>query len=104
METLNGILMEELDRLKNLKKIYEDSLSKLPKGCLIKKEIRGHIYYYLNYRSGKKSIFEYLGKLSDKEIYQIKNKIEERKKLKDLYIHTKKNIFKIDKMTHEKKK
>ena len=104
METLNGILAEELSRLESLKKNYEHNLCKLPKGCLIEKEIRGHIYYYLNYREGKKSIFKYLGKLGNEEISQIKNKIEERGKLKRLYIQAKKNITKIKKMSHEKKK
>lgn len=104
METLNGILIEELNRLKSLKKSYEYNLCKLPKGCLIAKEIKGHIYYYLNYREGKKSIFKYLGKLSDEDISQIKNKIEERRKLKGLYAQTKKNISKIEKMSYGKKK
>ena len=103
METLNGILIEELNRLKSLKNNYENNLGNLLKGCLIEKEIKGHIYYYLNYREGKKSIFKYLGKLNEKEISQIKNKIEERKKLKRLYTHTKNNIAKIEKMSHAKK-
>jgi len=104
VETLNGILAEELNRLKSLKKSYEHNLYKLPKGCLIAKEIKGHLYYYLNYREGKKSIFKYLGKLGNEEISQIKNKIEERRKLEKLYIQVKKNITKIEKMSHEKKK
>lgn len=104
METLSGILMEELNRLKSLKKNYEVELLKLPKGCLIEKEIKGHLYYYLNYRLDSKSIFKYLGKLNDKEISQIKNKIEQRKKLKSLCAQTRQNIIKIEKMTHEKKK
>ena len=104
METLNGILTEELNRLKSLKKSYEHNLYKLPKGCLIEKEIKGNIYYYLNYREGKKSIFKYLGKSGNEEISQIKNKIEERRKLKRLYIQTKNNIIKIEKISHEKKK
>ena len=103
METLNGILTEELNRLKSLKKNYENNLGSLPKGSLIEKEIKGHIYYYLNYREGKKSIFKYLGKLNDEEISQIKNKIEERRKIKRLFIHTKNNIMKIEKMSHANK-
>jgi hypothetical protein len=52
---------------------------------------------------GKKSIFKYLGKLSAEEIFQIKSKIEERRKIKRLYIHAKNNITKIEKMSHAKK-
>lgn len=104
MEILNGILKEELSRLKNLKKSHENKLSKFPKGSLIKKEIKGHIYYYLNYREGEKSIFKYLGKLDKEEISQIKLKIEERRKLRKLYIQVKNNIIKLEKMSYGKKK
>ena len=104
MEILDGILKEELIRLRKLKKIYEHKLSKFPKGSLIKKEIKGHIYYYLNYRDGEKSIFKYLGKLKKEEISKIKNKIEERRKLRKLHTQTKKNIIKLKKISHEKKK
>ncbi|MQY75596.1 MAG: hypothetical protein E3J77_01315 [Actinobacteria bacterium] len=104
MEILNGILKEELSRLRELKKNYEHKLSEFPKGSLINKEIKGHIYHYLNYRDGKKSIFKYLGKLNKEEISQIKNKIEERRKLRKLYIQTKENIIEIEKKSHEKKK
>jgi hypothetical protein len=98
MEILNGILKEELSRLENLKKSYESKLSKFPKGSLIKKEIKGHIYYYLNYRERKKSIFKYLGKLDKEKISQIKLKIEERRRLRKLYIQVKNNIIKLEKM------
>ncbi|MHB1377214.1 MAG: hypothetical protein ACYCXB_07320 [Candidatus Humimicrobiaceae bacterium] len=70
---------------------------------MIAKEIKGQIYYYLNYREGKKSIFKYLGKLSNEDISQIKNKIEERRKLKRLHAQAQKNINKIEKMSYGKK-
>jgi len=41
MEILNGILKEELNRLKSLKNNYEHELNKLLKGSLVKKEIKG---------------------------------------------------------------
>ena len=102
MEVLDGILKEELNRLNKLKKEYEDKLKKLPKGSLIKKEIKKNIYYYLNYRDGKKSVFKYLGKLDKEEISRIKNNIDERRKLRNLYIHTRENIKKLKKMSNEK--
>ena len=46
MEILNGILKEELNRLKSLKNNYEHELNKLLKGSLVKKEIKGQVYYY----------------------------------------------------------
>lgn len=101
MEILNGILKEELERLKKLKKSYERKISKLPKGSLVRKEIKGHIYYYLNYREGNKGIFKYLGKLNEKELEELKKKISERRKLRGLYIQVKRNINKLGKMLHE---
>jgi hypothetical protein len=98
MEVLNGILKEELNRLRKLKKNYENKLKKIPKGSLIRKEIKRNIYYYLNYRDGGKSVFRYLGKLNKEEISKIKEKIEERRKLRKLYIQVKKNIVKMKKI------
>ncbi|MCK5160358.1 MAG: hypothetical protein KAQ99_02170 [Candidatus Aureabacteria bacterium] len=104
MEILNGILKEELNRLKNLKKIYERKLNKLPKGCLVRKKIKGHIYYYLNYRDGSKGIFKYLGRLDNGALSEINNNINERRKLRKLYIQLKKDIVKLGKISHGKKK
>lgn len=98
MEVLNGILKEELNRLRKLKKSYENKLKRFPKGGLIRKEIKRNIYYYLNYRDGGKSVFRYLGKLNKEEISNIKEKIEERRKLRKLYIQVKKNIVKMEKI------
>lgn len=104
MEILNGILKEELNRLKNLKKNYEWRLNKLPKGCLIRKKIKGHIYYYLNYRDGSKGVFKYLGKLDKGKLSKINNNISERRKLRKLYIWVKRDIVKLEKISHGKKK
>ena len=61
MEVLESILKEELNRLRKLKKEYENKLKNSQKGSLIKKQIKGHEYYYLNYRENKKKVFKYLG-------------------------------------------
>ncbi len=60
---------------------YEKLISKLIRGSLIRKNIKGNIYYYLNYRQGYKSIFKYLGKLSSKESEALLDEIKERRKL-----------------------
>ena len=98
MKILNSVLSEELDRLNQLKKNYEIQIVKLPKGCLIKKNIKGNIYYYLNYRQEKKKIFKYIGKLSGKELENLLDKIEERRKLEKLNKQVKKDIEKLEKM------
>jgi len=98
MKILNGVLNEELDRLNKLKKNYEKQIAKLPKGSLIEKNIKGNIYYYLNYRQEKKKIFKYIGKLPGKELGNLLDKIEERRKLEKLNKQVKKDIKKLEKM------
>lgn len=98
MKILNSVLNEELDRLNKLKKNYEKQIAKLPKGSLIRKNIKGNIYYYLNYRQEKKKIFRYIGKLPRKELENLLDKIEERRKLEKLNKQVKKDIKKLEKM------
>lgn len=104
MEIFDGIVEEELNRLKSLKRQYEHVLSGCIKGCLIRKNIRGHIYYYLNYRDNKKKVFKYLGKLSEDEVSDIKKKIEKRRNIKKLYIQVKRNIRRLEKISNGKKR
>ncbi len=98
MKILNSVLNEELDRLNKLKKNYEKQIAKLPKGSLIRKNIKGNIYYYLNYRQEKKKIFKYIGKLARKKLENLLDKIEERRKLEKLNKQAKKDIKKLEKM------
>ncbi|MBE3088683.1 MAG: hypothetical protein IMZ41_00205 [Actinobacteria bacterium] len=98
MKILNGVLSEELDRLNQLKKNYEKRIAKLPKGSLIRKNVKGNIYYYLNYRQEKKKIFKYIGKLPGKKLENLLVKIEERRKLEKLDKQVKEDIKKLEKM------
>ncbi len=59
---IKGVLKEELDNSLRMKKRYEQELAKLPKGSLIKKNIKGHQYYYLLLREKGKVKFVYKGK------------------------------------------
>ncbi len=104
MEILNGVLKEELERLRKLKKSYEEKITEFPRGSLVKKNIKGNIYYYLNYRKGKKGVFEYLGKLKKEELEKMKKEIEERRKLEKLKQQVRKDIKKMIKMINESKK
>jgi|GEM_PF-6235641 len=65
---IKNILYEELENSLKMKKGYEKSLKKLPPGCIIAKEIKGHTYYYLARREGKKVRHIYKRKLSAAEI------------------------------------
>lgn len=59
---IKDVLKEELENSTKLKLQYEQALAKLPKGSLIKKNIKGHDYYYCVYRVGKKIHLKYRGK------------------------------------------
>jgi hypothetical protein len=104
MEVLNGILKEELNRLIDLKKSYDNKIRKCPKGSLIKKEIKGHDYYYLNYRDNKKKVFKYLGKLNEDEISRLEGSIKERRNLQKLCRQVKRDILRLEKISSGKKK
>jgi len=104
VEILNGVLKEELERLKKLEENYEEKIAELTKGSLIKKNIKGKIYYYLNYRKEKKGVFEYLGKLNKEEVDEMKKKITERRKLEKLKQQVKKDIKKLEKIINGSKK
>lgn len=81
MKVLKGVLEEELASSLKMKKEYERVLADLPKGALVEKRIRGHDYYYLIKREGKKVRFEYKGKMKESEI----KKYEEAKKKRARY-------------------
>jgi hypothetical protein len=78
---IKGALKEELENSLRMKKKYEKALEKLPKGSLTKKKIKGHVYYYLVKREGKKVRYIYKGKISDSE----KKKYNEAKVLRAKY-------------------
>ena len=81
---IQGVLKEELQNSRSIKKDYEKELSKLPKGCLVKKNIKGHDYYYIAKRVGKKVVFVYQKKISEKEIKKYQDAKRARKKYRKL--------------------
>ena len=82
MKIIKGVLREELANALKMKESYEKALEELPRGALIRKDVKGHLYYYLVVREGKKVNFLYKGKvLPEEEI----RKYEEAKKLRAKY-------------------
>jgi len=57
----------------------KSALQKLPKGVFRKRKIKGHYYYYLAYRQGKRVVNKYYGKQIPKEFIK---QIELRKALR----------------------
>jgi len=70
---IKGVLAEELDNSLRMKKRYTEELDKLPKGCLARKKIKGHYYFYLVQRSKDKFLYNYKGKLSLEEVKKHKS-------------------------------
>jgi hypothetical protein len=78
---IKGVLKEELQNSLQMKKGYERALRELPQGCLARRKIRGHEYYYLVKREGNKVSYKYLGKISEAE----KGRYQEAKRLRAKY-------------------
>ena len=78
---IKGVLAEELQNSLRMRKEYEQALKRLPQGCLTVRKIRGHEYYYIVKRVGKKLNYIYKGKLSQEE----RKKYIEAKKLRAKY-------------------
>ena len=89
---IKGVLKEELTNSRRLKKSYEREISKLPKGSLVKKIIKGHEYFYLLIREGRKVRFIYKGKVSEAELKKYREVKQYRAKYRKLLSQVKKQI------------
>ena len=78
MSLLENAVAQEQRRIKYMIEKYEAELITLPKGALIDKMIKGNQYYYLQYRSGKKTISKYVGRAGDK-VEKLRQQIERRR-------------------------
>jgi len=79
---IKSVLKEELANSLRMKKRYERELAKLPKGSLVKRNIKGNEYYYLVYRENGKFKSIYKGKsVRDKDL----KKYQEAKNLRSKY-------------------
>lgn len=67
MNVIRGVLKEELANSLRMERRYEAALRQLPKGSLIAKRIKGHVYYYLAVRQGPKVKLMYKGRLAASE-------------------------------------
>lgn len=92
MGVIRGVLKEELKNSLRMKKGYERAIRKLPRGAIISRVIRGHKYYYLVSKKNGKLIYQYKGKLSDREIERYETAKRERAKHLQLLNQVKKQI------------
>ena len=90
---IKSVLKEELANSLRMKKRYERELAKLPKGSLVKRNIKGHEYYYLVYRENGKFMSVYKGKsVRDKELKKYKEAKNLRSKYRKALSQLKKQI------------
>ncbi len=103
MGMIKGVLREELENSKKIKQGYEKALKANPGGCIVKKIIKGHSYYYLAIRDGKKVKFIYKGKVLSKDfLAELKKQKRLRKKYKDNIVKLNKQIKFLEKSLHGK--
>ena len=103
MGVIKGVLREELENSIRLKEEYKKVLKKRPGGSLVLKDIKGHKYYYLAFRDGKKVKFVYKGKKLSKEfIKEFEKSKQLRKKYKELVQELNKRIKYLRRVLHGK--
>jgi hypothetical protein len=83
---VHGMLQDELERCERLAASLEAAISELPKGSLHKRKMRHkkkvHVYHYLKFREGSKSIYKHVPETEFESLGQLIN--ERRKKENDL--------------------
>ena len=92
MKIIKSVLEEELQNSLRQETAYIDALGKLPVGALVKKEIKGHTYYYVMFRENGKVTFKYKGKVSKEEIKRYDEAKRMRAKYRKLLSENRKQI------------
>lgn len=104
MGIIKDILREEMENSLRMKENYERELAKLPRGSLIKKNIKGLEYFYLICREHGKVRFIYKGKsVPSSEIKKYQEAKKYRAKYRKLLSECKKQIKFLKGALREKK-
>ena len=82
MSVLQGVLLEEIQRLEKNIESYEIMLSQLPRGTIFIKSIGSSAFAYRKRKEGKKVISEYLGNIESN--ISIRGNRSEQRILKEL--------------------
>ena len=78
MSVLMDVFEEELDRLNRQEIAYKEALKRVQKGYISKKNIRGKVSYYLQWREGEKVKSKHI---SREELPEIEEQVQHRKQL-----------------------
>lgn len=103
MQTVEGILKEELKRLGEAEKSYRREIKGLPRGSIQYKKIKGVAYPYLAFRRGGKVVSQYLGRLSKEELKALKKGVEARGRYQRLLNEVRRNRARIERMVYGKR-
>ena len=79
MSVLSDSILDDLKRNRSNQKLYLDQIASLPKGKIIIRSRRNKEYYYLEYRDGKRVIYDYLGSVSGFDTASLQEQLNERK-------------------------
>ena len=90
--SIKSVLREELQNSQRMKQRYEEELSKLPRGSLVKRRIRGHDYYYLVYREDGRVRSIYRGKPEPEEIARYRDARDRRARYRKLLSKVKRQV------------
>lgn len=98
MKSVEGVLREELERLKEAERSYEEQIRKLPKGSIQQKKIKGHLYPYLALRKSGKVVYQYLGRMPEKDLSALRKGLEQRRRYERMLKEVQQNIVRVEKM------
>jgi hypothetical protein len=101
MSVFQDLLKEEIKRLRELKKKYENEIESFPKGSLSKKIRNGKPYLYLAYREKGKVKFEYIGREHSEKVQKIKEMIVKRQGFNQKLKQVNKELKELLKSVHE---
>jgi len=89
---IKEVIKEELENSRRMEKDYESVLKRLPKGNLIKKNINGYEYWYLQIREGRKVRFDYVKNPSPEMIKKFKKAKGDRARYRKLLSQVRQQI------------
>lgn len=95
---IEHIILEEFERQKALKRLYEEKINELPKGNLSFQKRNESTYIYLKFREGQKIVNKYLGAPDSEAVVKMKVSIEKRNELEEKLSKTIYNIKRMEKV------
>ena len=81
MSVLEGVLREELERIRKNIESYRSLLDSFPKGYLFEQRIQGRVYCYRKHREGSRVLSEYVGPSGSEGVKKAQKDFEERKRI-----------------------